>query len=57
MRILASRFDRQLYDVVRRTTQPSLAQEAKEAILNAGQALGDKIQETATEVKQNIQSL
>lgn len=57
MKILATRFDRQLYDVVRRTTAPSLTTEAKGALLSAGKSLQEKIMDTATEVKQNIQSL
>lgn len=57
LRILASRFDRQLYDIVRRTTQPTLAQEAKETILAAGKAAGEKFEEVKDNVKANIQSL
>lgn len=57
MRILATRFDRQLYDVVRRTTAPSLTTEAKDTLLSAGKALQEKITDTAAGVKQNIQSL
>jgi len=57
LRILASRFDRQLYDIVRRTCQPSLAQEAKETLTYAGQSAGEKLTEIKEGIKQNIQSL
>jgi hypothetical protein len=57
MRILATRFDRQLYDIVRRTTQPSLADEAKATILSAGKNAGEKINEISETIKSNVQSL
>lgn len=57
MRILATRFDRQLYDVVRRTTQPSLAQDARATILSAGQSAGEKISDLQDTIKASIQSL
>lgn len=57
LRILASRFDRQLYDIVRRTTQPSLAQDVKDTLLSAGKAAGEKLEEVKENVKNNIQSL
>jgi len=57
LHILAGRFDHQIYDVVRRATQPSLAQEAKTTLLDAGSSIREKITETASEVKANIQSL
>ncbi len=57
MHVLATRFDRQIYDIVRRVSQPSLAQEAKETIISAGKSVSEKLQETAEDVKQNIQSM
>lgn len=57
LRILATRFDRQLYDIVRRTTQPSLPQEAKDTLLAAGKAAGEKIEEVKENVKNSVQSL
>jgi hypothetical protein len=57
LRILASRFDRQLYDIVRRTCQPSLAQEAKETLMSAGQSAGEKLEEIKENIKQSVQSL
>jgi hypothetical protein len=57
MRILATRFDRQLYDIVRRTTQPSLAQEAKDTILSAGQSAGEKLSDLQDTIKASVQSL
>lgn len=57
LRILATRFDRQLYDIVRRTTQPSLAQDAKDTLLAAGKAAGEKLEEVKESVTQSIQSL
>eukprot|EP00026_Physarum_polycephalum_P004351 Phypoly_transcript_04369.p1 GENE.Phypoly_transcript_04369~~Phypoly_transcript_04369.p1 ORF type:complete len:679 (+),score=174.09 Phypoly_transcript_04369:109-2145(+) len=57
LRILATRFDRQLYDIVRRTCQPTLAQEAKATLLSAGQSAGAKIEEIKENIKQSVQSL
>jgi len=57
LRILATRFDRQLYDVVRRTCQPSLAQEAKDTLLSAGNSAGEKLEELKETIKQSVQSL
>jgi len=57
LKILATKFDRQLYDIVRRSTEPSLAHEAAETLQAAGAALGEKASETAQEVKKQVQSL
>lgn len=57
LRILATRFDRQLYDIVRRTTQPSLAQEAKDTLLAAGKAAGEKLEDIKEGVKSTVQSM
>jgi len=57
LHILATRFDRQLYDIVRRVRQPSLAQEAKTTIIDTSRLIGDKVSETVGEVKASIQSL
>lgn len=57
MNLLASKFDTQLYDIVRRATQPSLAEETKDALISAGKAAGEKIQETAATAKANLQSM
>jgi len=57
MRILATKFDRQLYDIVRRSVEPSLADEAVGALKDAGAVLGDKITEAGQEVKKQVQSL
>ena len=57
LRILATRFDKQLYDIVRRTTQPSLAQEAKDTLIAAGKAAGEKLEEAKENVKATIQSM
>jgi hypothetical protein len=57
MRILATRFDRQLYDIVRRTCQPSLTQEAKATLQSAGESAGVKLEEIKENIKQSIQSL
>jgi len=57
LRILATRFDRQIYDVVRRTCQPSLAQEAKDTLLSAGTSAGAKLEELKETIKQSVQSL
>lgn len=57
LHILASRFDKQLYDIVRRTTQPSLTQEVKASLLSAGKAVGEKLSELPGQVKSNIQSM
>jgi len=57
MRILATRFDRQLYDVVRRSTAPSLTTSAKDILLSAGTSLKDNVTNAADLLKQNIQSL
>jgi hypothetical protein len=57
LRILATRFDRQLYDIVRRTCQPSLAQDAKATLLSAGQSAGAKIEEIKESITQSVQSL
>jgi len=57
MRILATRFDRQLYDIIRRTTQPSLTADAKSTIMSAGEALTEKLTTMGQDIKQNLQSL
>lgn len=57
MRILVSRFDRQLYDIVRRSTQPTLLQEAKSTLIDAAQAAPGKITELQENIKSSIQSL
>jgi hypothetical protein len=57
LRILATRFDRQLYDIVRRTCQPSLAQEAKDTLVSAGKSAGEKLGEIKESIKQSVQSL
>lgn len=57
MNILADRFDRTLYDIVRRSTQPTLAEEAKATLLAAGHSAGDKITEITDKVKEGVQSL
>lgn len=56
MHILADRFDRTLYDIVRRSTQPTLAEEAKLSLLGAGSATKDKITELVDAAKETVQS-
>lgn len=57
MNILASKFDHQLYDIVKRATQPSLAEEAKDTLLGAGKVAGAKVEELAESAKKNLQSM
>jgi hypothetical protein len=57
MKLLANKFDSQLYDIVRRATQPSLAEETKDALLAAGKAAGEKIQDAAESAKSALQSM
>lgn len=57
MNLLCNKFDTQLYDVVRRAVQPSLAEETKEALLSTGKAAGEKLQETAEAAKKSLQSM
>lgn len=57
MNLLATKFNRELYDIVRRATQPSLAEETKDAILSAGQSAADALKEQAAEAKKSLQSM
>jgi len=57
MNLLADKFNTQLYDICRRATQPTLAEETKDALLNAGKSAGEKIKETASEVQKSLQSM
>jgi len=57
MNLLASKFDKQLYDIVRRATQPSLAMETKDAILSAGLSAVETVKDTATDAKSSLQSM
>lgn len=57
MRLLSDKFDTQIYDIVRRATQPSLAEETKGALLSAGQAAGEKIKDAADSAKSSLQSM
>jgi len=57
MDLLCNKFDRQLYDIVRRATQPSLAEETKDALISAGKAAGEKIKDTAADAKASLQSM
>jgi len=53
MNLLATKFDHQLYDIVRRATQPSLGEETKDALLS----IGEKIKDTAADAKSSLQSM
>jgi len=57
MNLLALKFDHQLYDICRRATQPSLAEETKEALISAGQAAGERVKETVEDAKKSLQSM
>jgi len=57
MTLLANKFDSQLYEIVKRATQPTLGEQAKDTLLSAGKAAGDKIAETAQDVKQSIDKM
>jgi hypothetical protein len=57
MRVLATRFDRQLYDIARRTCQPSLVDEAKGTLQSATKSAGEKLTELKDIIATNIQSL
>lgn len=57
IRILATRFDRQIYDIVRRTVQPSLTDDAKDSLFSAGKSITETLTNVATNVTANIQSL
>jgi len=57
MNILADKFDRQLYEIVKRATQPSLTEQARDTLIAAGKTAGEKLAETASDVKQSVQSL
>lgn len=57
MSILADRFDRTLYDIVRRSMQPTLAEEAKLTLLHAGESAGEKLKEGAEAIQAKVQSM
>nr|BAK02364.1 predicted protein [Hordeum vulgare subsp. vulgare] len=51
IKILSDRFNLQLYDIVRRATAPSLASEAKDALLSAKQLTSETLEMAAQGIK------